>query len=291
MTNPTNPFGQKPATSAFGSPFGQKPAATSPFGATPEKPQAAAPAAPPATTTTASTGAPAAGRRRVVAENVAPASGVAAPEVKDERVFVSGEHFCYLYKVGTTKAGAPFFEMRIVGGDLDGKSVTVWQTAKNPKQAKELREMYIASGYPESAWQRDANGKPMQPVPSMFMRSIGGGIWVPILMLGKFALKESKDSLNPFQKFISFRPVVSRYTDAEGKQESFIIAPLPNLLPAEVGRAYGFNGAFYDWGGMKPTTVEMAQIDPVFAEELHFTRLDGSDEHPINLDNQVEVIG
>jgi hypothetical protein len=276
----TNPFGTKPTTSTFGQSFGSAP--TKPA-TTPSAPTATAPS------TAAS---PAAGRRRVVADDVAPSSGVGAPDFKEERVFVSGEHYCYLYKLGCTKAGAHFFEMRFVGGDLQGKSVTVWQVAKNAMQAKELREMYIASGYPESAWQRDGNSKPMQPVPAMFMRSIGGGVWVPILMIGKFELRQNpSNSLNPFQKFLGFRPVVSRYTDAGGAQESFIVAPLPNLLPAEVGRSYGFAGTFYDWGSMKPTTVEMVAIDPVFAEELHFTRLDGSDEHPINTDNPVEVIG
>ena len=283
MNQNNNPFG--PRSSHGTSPFGQtKPShGGSPFSPTPGAPVAPAFSPAPATSHGA--------RRRVVSDEAAPATGVAAPEVTDDRAFVSGQHFCHLHKVGSTKSGAHFFEVRLVGGEFHGKTVTVWQGAKNSLQAKELRELYLASGYPESSWQRDANGKPVQPVPSLFLRSLGGGVWVPILMLGAFELRPNpRDTLNPFQKILSFRPVVSRYTDADGAQESLIIAPLPNLLPAAVGHAYGFAGVFYDWGGMRPTAEAMLEIDSVFERENEFTRLDGSSSEPIDLDNPREVI-
>lgn len=286
-----NPFGGgfgKPATSGtstFGGGFG-KPAAsastpTAPaFGSSPQPP--AAPTSPP----------PAAPRRRQVAES-GPAidSGVSAPSGDSDKRYakVDGFHYCHLDSFGTNKKGEPQIVLAIVGGPLAGAKPTL-NLAKN---AQRVRSFFKDSGYPDTSWPRDANGKPQLPVMPMFLRTVmgedGTPLQVPILMIGKFSLGENKQNVaDPFQNIDHVRPVRIAYVDDGKPCESLVIAPLPGFLPPQVGAALGWRGDISQFGSFQVDRQAMRGVDQVYG--LRYQPLDGHSTDEIDISTPAEVI-
>lgn len=286
-----NPFGGgfgKPATSGtstFGGGFG-KPAApastpTAPtFGSSPQPP--AAPPSPP----------PAAPRRRQVAES-GPAidSGVSAPSGDSDKRYakVDGCHYCHLDSFVTNKKGEPQIVLAIVGGPLAGAKPTL-NLAKNPQR---VRSFFRDSGYPDTAWPRDANGKPQLPVMPMFLRTVmgedGAPLQVPILMLGKFSLgNNASNAGDPFQNIDFCRPVRIAYEEGGKPCESLVIAPLPGFLPPQVGACLGWHGKISDYGSFQVDRQAMRGVDPIYGQR--YQPLDGHGDYEIDISTPAEVI-
>ena len=290
MSDKPNPFGgfkpAAPGTSTFGGGFGKPDAPAS----TPTAPAfGSSPASPPAATPSSS---PQPGRRRQVAES-GPAidSGVSAPSGDSDKRYakVDGFHYCHLDIFETNKKGEPKIVLAIVGGPLAGAKPTL-NLAKN---AQRVRSFFKDSGYPDTSWPRDANGKPQLPVMPMFLRTVmgedGSTLQVPILMLGKFSLGENKQNVaDPFQNIDFCRPVRIAYEENGKPCESLVIAPLPGFLPPQVGAALGWRGDISQFGSFQVDRQAMRGVDQVYGQR--YQPLDGHSADEIDISTPAEVI-
>jgi hypothetical protein len=244
-----------------------------PFGVTTPAPQAPAQAQPAhqpqAPQGAAST--PTAGRRRMQVDDAVPTGPTRGVTLETPpKVPITGLQYCYLKAMnsGNRAAGGKVganFTVAIWGGPADGAECSVFQEPGNA--AWKLAKFYEQSGYPESRWQVDNEGRRIQPVPQMFFRKVDG-VLVPIMMIGEFSTRAKDGSASEFYQDCNYlRPVLAF--------KSPIIAPCPRFMIFDVAEAWGLKGELASNGSMKVETSRMQSIHPIFSPAEYYTRLDG----------------